>query len=96
MHAVGMATLLPLLAVVAMTGVAFGFLSAVAVRHKRRRTRTVFAFGFLCGAAAAAIYDVRRRGIPALATAYRRHGLRSLRRAHTVVRDAVLVSFAGK
>ncbi len=99
MHAVGTTTLLPLLAAVAMIGVAFGFFSAVALRRKRRRTRTIFAFGFLCGAAAAAIYDVRRRGILALVTAYRRRVLpsrTSLRRAHLSLRDAVLMSSAGK
>ena len=82
MHSVGMATLLPMLAAVAMIGMAFGFFSAVALRRKSRRTRTVFAFGFLCGAAAAAVYDVRRRGVLALATAYRRRRVpsRSLRR----------------
>jgi hypothetical protein len=96
MHAVGMTTLLPLLAAAAMIGVAFGFFSAVTLRKKSRRTRTVFAFGFLCGAAAAAIYDIRRRGIPALVTTYRRHALRSFRRGHLSLRDAVLVPFAGK
>ena len=96
MHAVGMTTLLPLLAAVAMIGVAFGFFSAVAVRKKSRRTRTVFAFGFLCGAAVAAIHDIRRRGILALVRTYRRDALRSFRRAHLSLRDAVLVPFAGK
>lgn len=96
MYAVGMTTLLPLLAAAAAIGVAFGFFSAVALRRKRRRTRTVFAFGFVCGAAVAATYDVRRRGLPALATAYRRHGLRSARRAHVALKAAVLVPFAGR
>ena len=81
MHSVGMATLLPMLAAVAMIGMAFGFFGAVALRRKSRRRRTAFAFGFLCGTAAAAVYDVRRRGVPALATAYRRRSVpsRSLR-----------------
>ena len=86
MHAVavGTETLLPLLFAVATIGGAVGFLSAIALRRKRRRRRTIFALGFLCGAAAAAVYDVRR------------HGLRSLRTAHISLKHAVLMSVAGK
>ena len=60
MHAVGMATLLPLLVAVAMISGAFGFFSAIALRKEPTEAH-VFAFGFFCGAAAAAIYDVRRQ-----------------------------------
>lgn len=77
MHAVGMMPLIPLLAAVAMISGAFGFFSAVVLHRRGRRPRRAFALGFLCGAAAAAIYDVRRRGIAAIATAYRRRGVPS-------------------
>jgi hypothetical protein len=94
MHAVGMMPLIPLLAAVSMISGAFGFFSAVVLRRRRRRPRRAFALGFLCGAAAAAIYDVRRRGVAAFATAYRRRGVpsRSLRR----LSPAMLMSSAGK
>jgi hypothetical protein len=89
-----MTSLLPLLAAVAMISGAFGFFSAVVLHRRRQRPRRAFALGFLCGAAAAAIYDVRRRGVRALATAYRRRGVpsRSLRRLSL----AMLMSSPGK
>ncbi|HEY5151919.1 MAG TPA: hypothetical protein VIJ23_19320 [Mycobacterium sp.] len=99
MHAVGLAELLALLAAVAMIGGAFGFFGAVVLLRRRRRTRRTFALGFLCGVATAAVYDVRRRGVTALVTMVRRRVLpsrTSLRRAHLSLRDAVLVSSAGK
>jgi hypothetical protein len=123
MQAAGTTHLLPLLAAVALVAGASGFLGAVAMRRKSRRTRTIFTLGFVCGATAVAIFDVRRRGISALGTTYRRLGLGSrtrravvgrrrplprrvnglavdtmwsLRRAHTSLKDAVLMSSAGK
>jgi hypothetical protein len=86
MHAVGIAPLLPLLAAVALISGAFGFFSAVTLRTRSRRKRTVFAFGFLCGAAAAAIFDLRRRGVPS----------RMLRRIRVSLKHAVLMSSAGR
>jgi len=75
MQAVGTTHLPLLLAGVALVAGASGFLGAVVMRRKSRRTRTIFTLGFVCGATAAAIFDARRRGVPALAATYRRLGL---------------------
>jgi len=111
MQAVGATYLALLLAGVALVAGATGFLGAVVIRRRSRRTRTIFTAGFVCGAAAAAIFDVRRRGIPALAMTYRRLGLgrwtprrngivgyamSSMLRAHILLRDAVSASSANK
>jgi hypothetical protein len=99
MHAVGLAHLLPLLAAVTVVGGAFGFFSAVVLLRRRRRTRRTFALGFLFGVATAAIYDVRRRGVPVWVTTVRRRALPSrtpLRGAQVMLRDAVSLSSVGK
>jgi hypothetical protein len=77
MQAVAMTHVLLLLGAVAGVAGAAGFCGGVVLRRRRRKTRTVFTAGFLCGAAIAVIFDVRRRGVAALGTTMRRHVLPS-------------------
>lgn len=61
-----------MLLAVALTAGTSGFVASVVVSRRRRRARGFFALGFVCGMAAGAVPQVRRRSMRAIGSITRR------------------------
>jgi hypothetical protein len=72
MWAVGPTHLIALLLVVAALASVSGYLGSALARRKKRRARTYFTVGFVCGLTTGAILRGRSRGLSALAAFARR------------------------